>query len=116
MSREDFIKEKIKEKGYTIKDFAIFIDMPYSTLLSILKGSVGGAAIDNVLKICAGLNISIDELQKKSNEKSPLTYKGRELCERDLLMLSLFQQIPEDKQSAFLDAFEILLRTSGVIE
>lgn len=78
----------------------------------------------NVMTIKAlseALNITGDELlginiPELANEKSPLTYKGRELSERDLLMLSLFQQIPEDKQSAFLDAFEILLRTSGVIE
>ena len=37
--------------------------MPYSTLLSILK-NVGGASIDNVIKICKGLNITTDDIEK----------------------------------------------------
>jgi hypothetical protein len=37
--------------------------MPYSTLLSILK-NVGGASIDNVIKICKGLNITTDDMEK----------------------------------------------------
>jgi len=67
MNREQFLKLLIKDKGLTIKEFAKQIDMPYSTLLSILNGSIGGAAVDNVAKICFGLDISISELQKYSN-------------------------------------------------
>jgi hypothetical protein len=55
MTREQFLKEKILEID-TIKGFAARIDMPYTTLYSILN-NVGGASIDNVLKICKGLNI-----------------------------------------------------------
>lgn len=62
MTREEYLKRLILEQG-TIKDFAIKIDMPYSTLLSILK-NVGGAAIDNVIKICKGLNITTDDIEK----------------------------------------------------
>ncbi len=68
VSREEYIKELIKEKGQTIKQFAQQIDMPYSTLLSMLNGSIGGAAVDNVIKICKGLGISINDLQKAVDE------------------------------------------------
>ena len=61
MEREIFLQNKIKESGFNKKDFAAYIDMPYSTLLSILK-SVGGASLDNVIKICNGLNLSIEML------------------------------------------------------
>lgn len=64
MNREQFIKNLISSKGYNIKSFAQYIGMPYSTLLTILNGSLGGAAIDNVIKICQGLGISINELQE----------------------------------------------------
>lgn len=64
MSREQYIKRLIKEKGCTIKDFAREIGMPYSTLLSMLNGSIGGAAIDNAMKICRGLDITISDLQQ----------------------------------------------------
>ena len=62
MTREDFIKTLIKSKGYTLKAFSQEINMPYTTLLSILNGSIGGAAMDNVLKICRALNLSLDDL------------------------------------------------------
>lgn len=63
MNREEYIKQRIAEQGHTIKSFAQKIDMPYSTLLSMLKGSIGGAAVDNVIKIRNGLNITINDLQ-----------------------------------------------------
>jgi transcriptional regulator with XRE-family HTH domain len=57
----------IKNEDLTIKDFAKKINMPYTTLLSILNGSLGGASIDNVMKICKGLHITIEELQQNFN-------------------------------------------------
>lgn len=64
MSRENYIKMLIKNEDLTIKDFAQKINMPYTTLLSILNGSLGGASIDNVMKICEGLHITVEELQQ----------------------------------------------------
>ena len=66
MTREDYLKEKIKEQG-TQREFAAKIGMPPSTLLSILR-NVGGASIDNIIKICKGLNISPDELAEIGEE------------------------------------------------
>lgn len=62
-----------------MKEFAQEIDMPYSTLLSIVNGSIGGAAIDNVIKICRGLSISISELQENSTTELYLTDFEKEL-------------------------------------
>ena len=66
MTREDYLKEKIKEQG-TQREFAAKIGMPTSTLFSILR-NVGGASIDNIIKICKGLNISPDELAEIGEE------------------------------------------------
>lgn len=64
MTREIYLKNLIKENKMTIKEFAQSIEMPYSTLLTMLNdGKVGNAAVDNVIKICKGLNITIQELQ-----------------------------------------------------
>ncbi len=62
--RELYIKKLIKEQGLTVKDFATKIGIPYSTILSMLNGSIGGTAIDTVVKICQNLNITINELQQ----------------------------------------------------
>lgn len=66
MTREDYLKEKIKELG-TQREFAAKIGMPPSTLFSILR-NVGGASIDNIIKICKGLNIKPDELAEIGEE------------------------------------------------
>ena len=66
MTREDYLKEKIKEQG-TQREFAAKIGMPPSTLFSILR-NVGGASIDNIIKICKGLNIKPDELAEICEE------------------------------------------------
>ena len=61
MTKEEYLREQITSRG-SIKDFATKINMPYTTLLSILK-NVGGASINNVLKICRGLNITTNDLE-----------------------------------------------------
>ncbi|MVB11360.1 hypothetical protein CAFE_20740 [Caprobacter fermentans] len=84
MTREQYLKLLIRNKGLTIKEYAKQIGMPYSTLLSMLNGSIGGAAVDNVAKICFGLDISISELQKYSNNPS---------IDGDILNLSRHEKI-----------------------
>lgn len=68
MTREEFLSRRIKSLG-TVKDFAIQINMPYTTLRSILT-NVGGASIDNIIKICNGLGISTSKLEELSEEDS----------------------------------------------
>ena len=64
MQREAYIKLLIKQKNMTYKQFAESIGMPYSTLLSILNNqAIGKASIDNIIKICRGLSITVDQLQ-----------------------------------------------------
>lgn len=72
MTRENYLKELIRENGLTIKDFAQSIHMPYSTLLTMLNaGKIGSASVDNVIKICKGLNITIQELQSAQETEAP---------------------------------------------
>nr|DAN13175.1 MAG TPA: helix-turn-helix domain protein [Caudoviricetes sp.] len=69
MTREEYLKGKIKEYGMTQREFAANIGMPSSTLFSILR-NVGGASIDNIIKICRGLHISPEDL---ANVGEPIT-------------------------------------------
>lgn len=100
MTREDYIKALIKSHGYTLKDFARQIHMPYTTLLSILNGSIGGAAMDNVLKICHALNIRIEDLDHISEQLDP----NHEFAETDSgideQLLNLIRALPSEKQIA----------------
>ena len=78
MTREDYIKQLISDKGFSVKTFAKKIEIPYSTLRSMLKGSIGGAAVDSVIKICAGLGISINDLQNCNAVKLPFETSDKE--------------------------------------
>ena len=74
MTREEYLKQLIIEDSVTIKDFAKKINMPYTTLYYILR-NVGGASIDNILKICKVLGISADDLAKMDGiEDTPKGY------------------------------------------
>lgn len=82
MTRERYLKQLIKENGFTVKDFAKSIDMPYSTLLTMLnEEKIGNASVDNVIKICKGLNITIQNLQdvlEVNVAKTPLVLSEHE--------------------------------------
>lgn len=74
MTREEYLKQLIIEDSGTLKDFAKKINMPYTTLYSISR-NVGGASIDNILKICKVLGISADDLAEMEGvEDTPKGY------------------------------------------
>ncbi|MTD40293.1 hypothetical protein GIX45_17055 [Erwinia sp. CPCC 100877] len=62
MNREDFLKLLIESKYGNVKVFSEAIKIPYTTVRTILEKGVGNARIDNVLKICKGLDISPEQL------------------------------------------------------
>ena len=64
MSREEYVKHLISLRNQTIKGFAQSIGIPYSTLFGMLKNGLGGAAVDSVIKVCKGLDITIEDLQR----------------------------------------------------
>lgn len=68
MNRAEIIKKLIEKKGYNLKGFARKIDMPYTTFYSILQRGVSKAGIDNVIKICKGLDITVEELEEMAEK------------------------------------------------
>lgn len=61
-----FVEEKLKSiilnRYKSVREFSILIDMPYTTLDSIFKRGIGNSSVTNVIKLCRGLNISVDDL------------------------------------------------------
>ena len=97
VTREDYVKSLIKARGYTFKAFAQEISMPYTTLLSILNGSIGGAAMDNVLRISQALDFTVEELNDITQEHRE-TAPGSQA--NDEALLKLVQNLPEEKKQA----------------
>lgn len=60
---ENKIKEMIIEKYGSVKRFADKIQVPYTTIDTILKRGLLKSNVLNVIKICKELEIDIDELE-----------------------------------------------------
>lgn len=52
MNRELMLRNLILDKYPSLRQFAIEVDLPYSTLMTILARDIGGASFDIVIKIC----------------------------------------------------------------
>ena len=77
MTREEYIKSLIKESGRNVKEFANDIDIPYTTLLSMLK-NLGGAAVDSIIKICDELSITVEQLNNMGEHEETGKYTTKE--------------------------------------
>lgn len=84
MTTEQKLIDLIKAKYGNLVKFTSTIEMPNSTLATILKRGIDSASISNIIKICHALNISVDELAK-GNIVS-LEHKDRLMDELPLLM------------------------------
>lgn len=58
---EEQIKDLIIEKYGSVRQFAIKIDVPYTTIDTILRRGIDNSNVTNVIKICKALNISVDK-------------------------------------------------------
>ena len=70
MELEEQVKKEIIDKYGSIRQFALTIDIPHTTIDSILKRGMDNSNVNNVLRICKALNISADE----SIEQKQLIY------------------------------------------
>lgn len=61
-SRTDYLERAMQEKGMNANQLAKASGVPYSTIRSMLERNLRNAAIDNVIKICEVLDLSVDEL------------------------------------------------------
>lgn len=98
MNREEFIRDLIKQKGMSVKSFAEFAEIPYTTLHSMLERGVGKAAVDNVIKVCKALGITVEELESSSVDSGidePMTIAahktdGSKFTDEEMKMINAF--------------------------
>ncbi len=61
MNIEDIIKKTIKEKGYSVRQFSKEIDMPYTTLVTMLQNGIDKSSLANVSKVARALDLPIGD-------------------------------------------------------
>lgn len=105
MNLEEYLKELILLKSASIKAFSEEIDIPYTTMHTILKRGVMNANVNNVIKICEGLDITPEHLisfnnqveLKKIDEVQTNTMLGlAEVYEMSLETKEEFEQLKEE--------------------
>lgn len=95
MTKEEYVKMLISSSGHTIKSFAASINLPYTTLLSMLNRGLGGASIDNVIRVCKGLSITVEDLQRAEDEKNaPVPFY---ITDHEKLVLTKYRERAEMK-------------------
>lgn len=85
----------ISSSGHSVKSFAETIDLPYSTLLSMLNRGLGGASVHNVIKLCKGLSITVEGLQRVEDAKeAPMPFY---VSEHEKRLLAKYREKSEMK-------------------
>ncbi len=76
MTTEEKLRHLIMSKYKSIREFTIVADIPYTTMDSILRRGIGNSSVDNIIKVCETLGISVDALARGEIQyytKSPST-------------------------------------------
>lgn len=73
MDKTEYLKQLINDTGLKMKAFAEKADIPYTTLRSMLERGIENASVNNVVKICRTLNISVETLYAKCNQNISLS-------------------------------------------
>lgn len=82
MEMARILESLIKERGYSLKSFALKCGIPYTTLYGIIKNGVGKAGVSNIILICRTLGITVEELEAMSGQRveaEPPAYEQMEL-------------------------------------
>lgn len=105
MEKAKVLARLIEEKGYSRRAFAEAIGLPPTTLQSMLTRGVGGAAVDNVIKVCKGLGITTDELEKMASgsenidiETIAAHHDGEDWSEEELRKIEEFKEFVKSQR------------------
>ena len=93
---EEKIKELIIEKYGSIRQFALKIDVPYTTIDSILKRGIDNSNVSNVIKMCKALGISVDKSIEKNELISNLDFDNATMIDIDFdtIQIPVLGKIP----------------------
>ncbi len=110
---EDKIKDLIIEKYGSVRQFALKIDIPYTTIDSILKRGIDNSNVSNVIKMCKALDLSIDKTIEKNDLISNLNFDNCIQVKNDsdiikIPVLGVIKAgIPIEAQEDIIDYIEI---------
>lgn len=112
---EDKLKDYINEKFGSVRNFAMKIDIPYTTVDSILRRGIDNSNVGNVIKMCKALDISVDSLLDSKEIISKLSFDNATLIDTNadvetiqIPVLGVIKAgLPIEAQENILDYIEI---------
>lgn len=121
MSIEERLKDLVIEKYGSVSAFTTSIGMSNSTFVSMINRGIQNAGVQNVIKVCQALDISVDGLAEekfvpigKSLQESKPMRELSEIIEYTKRNIAIYNDLtidgepltPDDKE-AILDAIDL---------
>lgn len=107
-TRSERIRSLIEQSGKTYQELERLTGIKKSSLQRYASGVTTKIPLDVIEKLAHAFNVSQEYLmgweEKQSSPSEP------ELTEGEKLMLKLFRQIPEDRQSEALELLRVALK------
>lgn len=69
MSRGERLSRFMKDRDFTARDLSRASGVPYTTIRSMIERDLNNASIDNTLKICKALNISVEDILENNSSE-----------------------------------------------
>lgn len=103
LTKEEMLKREILAQYKSIRQFAIEMEMPYSSLMSALDKGVSGMAYETVINICQKLGISPIDFSKNNIEN---VSKIDELSDRTKRLVTYYSKLNLDGQQRLIELAE----------
>ena len=78
IDRTELLRELINNTGLSMRAFSEKAGIPNTTLYSILERGMGKASVDNVIKVCKALGITVEQLQEMADTDSLVPVETKE--------------------------------------
>lgn len=110
---EEKLKNLIIDKYGSVRQFSFKINIPYTTVDSILKRGIDNSNVGNVIKMCKALDISIDNLLDNKEIISNITFDNATPIDIDTNIVkipvygTIKAGIPIESQADIIDYIDI---------
>ena len=103
LSKEQILKSEILTQYKSVRQFAIEMEMPYSSLMSALDKGVSGMAYETVISICRKLGISPTDFSKNGIENGN-TFE--ELSDHSKRLIAYYSKLNLDGKQRLIELAE----------
>ena len=103
LSKEQILKSEILTQYKSVRQFAIEMEMPYSSLMSALDKGVSGMAYETVISICKKLGISPTDFSKNGIENGNTV---EELSDHSKRLIAYYSKLNVDGKQRLIELAE----------